>query len=51
LQTQLDLARRLKFGQAERVAEAEKLTNDIGQMLSGLSKYLASPQGASGRTK
>ena len=26
LQTQLDLAMRLKFGQAERVAEAEKLT-------------------------
>jgi four helix bundle protein len=42
LQTQLQLARRLAFGQADRVAEAEELTNDIGQMLSGLSKYLAS---------
>jgi four helix bundle protein len=47
LQTQLDLARRLEFGQAERVAEAEKLTNDKGQMLSGLSKYLASSRSAS----
>ena len=46
LQTQLMLARRLEFGTAERIAEAEELTTGIGQMLSGLSKYLASPQKA-----
>ena len=32
---------------SEKVAEAEELTNDVGQMLSGLSKYLASPRTAS----
>jgi four helix bundle protein len=43
LQTQLELARRLEFGNAAHVAEAEELTNAVGQMLSGLSKYLAVP--------
>ena len=43
LQTQLELARRLEFGIASQVAEAEELTNAVGQMLSGLSKYLAAP--------
>ena len=32
------------------VAEAEKLTNDIGQMLSGLSKYLASSRNTGSST-
>ena len=47
LQTQLLLAKRLGFGTPKKVAEAEELTNDVGQMLSGLSKYLASPRTAS----
>jgi four helix bundle protein len=42
LQTQLILARRLAFGTAARLTEAEELTHDVGQMLSGLSKYLGS---------
>ena len=43
LQTQLELARRMAFGNAARVAEAVELTIAVGQMLSGLSKYLAAP--------
>jgi four helix bundle protein len=46
LQTQLLLARELKFGIAGSIAEAEELTNEVGQMLAGLSKYLASPHTA-----
>jgi four helix bundle protein len=46
LQTQLLLAKELKFGDANTIAEAEALTNDVGQMLAGLSKYLASPRTA-----
>jgi len=46
LQTQLSLAKTLEFGSASRIAEAEALTNDVGQMLAGLSKYLASPRTA-----
>jgi four helix bundle protein len=42
LQTQLLLAKRLEFGVPNKLAEAEELTNDVGQMLHGLSKYLAS---------
>jgi len=51
LQTQLLLARRLEFGAHARVSEAEELTNDVGQMLSGLSKYLASPPTAGSTRK
>jgi len=46
LQTQLSLARTLEFGTASSIADAEALTNDVGQMLAGLSKYLASPRAA-----
>ena len=46
LQTQLLLAKELKFGSSSGIAEAEELTNDVGQMLAGLSKYLASPRTA-----
>ena len=46
LQTQLLLARELKFGIAGSIAEVEELTNEVGQMLAGLSKYLASPHSA-----
>jgi four helix bundle protein len=40
LQTQLLLAKRLEYGDSIKVVEAEELSSDIGQMLSGLSKYL-----------
>ncbi len=43
LQTQLLLARRLKFGKPDKVDEAEQLCNEVGQMLTGLSKYLLLP--------
>jgi four helix bundle protein len=46
LQTQLSLARTLEFGSASSIGEAEALTNDVGQMLAGLSKYLTSPRTA-----
>ena len=46
LQTQLSLARTLEFGNASSIADAEALTNDVGQMLAGLSKYLALPRTA-----
>ena len=46
LQTQLLLAKELNFGSSSGIAEAEELTNDVGQMLAGLSKYLASPRTA-----
>lgn len=48
LQTQLILAKELQFGSANGIAQAEELTNDVGQMLAGLSKYLASPRTAVG---
>lgn len=48
LQTELLLAKELKFGVAEGIAEAEELTNEVGHMLAGLSKYLASPRIAVG---
>jgi four helix bundle protein len=34
LQTQLLLARQLEFGNASSIADAEALTNDVGQMLA-----------------
>jgi four helix bundle protein len=40
LQTQLTLARRLKYAGEIKVLEAEELSANISQMLSGLSKYL-----------
>lgn len=46
LQTQLLLAKRLGFGDLARASEAEELSNDVGQMLSGLSKYLSSSRTA-----
>ncbi len=46
LQTQLLLAKRLQFGLETEVVKAEDLTRDIGQMLSGLSKYLTSNRSA-----
>ena len=41
LQTQFAIARRLRFGRQDRIDEAEVLSNEIGQMLSGLVKYLS----------
>lgn len=40
LQTQLLIAARLGFAPKQRVDEVEVVSNEIGQMLSGLSKYL-----------
>ena len=47
LQTQILLARRLHLGDSNRINEAEELTHEVGQMLSGLSKYLAKPRDSS----
>lgn len=40
LQTQLIIASRLQFGDASKIQAAEKLSIQIGKMLSNLSKYL-----------
>jgi four helix bundle protein len=46
LQTQLLLAKELKFGVAAGIAKAEELTHEVGQMLAGFSKHLATPRTA-----
>ena len=40
LQTQLVIASRLGFSGPEKINEAEVISHEVGQMLSGLSKYL-----------
>jgi four helix bundle protein len=42
LQTQLVIAARLKFASEAQIEEAEALSKETGQMLSGLVKYLTS---------
>jgi four helix bundle protein len=46
LQTQRVIAGRLGFIDVERIEAAETLAHEIGQMLSGLSKYLSSSRPA-----
>lgn len=46
LQTQLVIAGRLGFIDVERIEATEALAHEIGQMLSGLSKYLSSSRPA-----
>jgi four helix bundle protein len=46
LQTQLVIAGRLGFIDPEKIGAAETLSHEIGQMLSGLSKYLGSSRPA-----
>ncbi len=41
LQTQLLLAKRLSFGDMTKTSAAEELSNEVGQMLAGLSNYLS----------
>ena len=41
LQTQLLIATRLGFAKEQALKEIEVISNEIGQMLSGLSKYLS----------
>lgn len=40
LQTQLVIAGRLGFSASDKIDAAEALSHEVGQMLSGLSKYL-----------
>jgi four helix bundle protein len=40
LQTQLVIASRLGFSESNKIHEAEAISHEVGQMLSGLSKYL-----------
>src|ERR1700734_1268566 len=44
LQTQLLIAARLGFAQQQQVDEIQLALNEIGQMLSGFSKYLSDPR-------
>ena len=44
LQTQLLIANRLGFAQEQKIIEIEALSHEVGQMLSGLSKYLSEAQ-------
>jgi four helix bundle protein len=41
LQTQLIIAKRLSFGDAEKLLSAQALSIEIGKLLGGLSSYLA----------
>jgi four helix bundle protein len=41
LQTQLEIAKRLDFGKADKLSSAETLSLEIGKMLGGLSAYLS----------
>jgi four helix bundle protein len=41
LQTQLMIANRLGLAKEHRIGEIELMSHEIGQMLSGLSKYLS----------
>jgi four helix bundle protein len=43
LQTQLALARRLRFIDEARIMEAEALCHEVARMLNGLSAYLRKP--------
>jgi four helix bundle protein len=43
LQTQLALARRLRFIDEARIMEAEALCHEVDRMLNGLSAYLRKP--------
>jgi four helix bundle protein len=43
LQTQLLLAGRLRYAPQNQIDGLESMTHEIGQMLSGLSKYLEAP--------
>jgi four helix bundle protein len=43
LQTQLVIASRLGFSGSDKIGEAEAVAHEVGQMLSGLSKYLGTP--------
>lgn len=44
LQTQLVIATRLKFASPAQIHAAEALSKEVGQMLSGLAKYLTTPK-------
>jgi four helix bundle protein len=44
LQTQLVIASRLALAPAEKLREAELLSNDVAQMLSGLATFLVAPK-------
>jgi len=44
LQTQLVIAGRLRYSTVAKLREAEVVSQEIGQMLSGLSRYLSTPR-------
>jgi four helix bundle protein len=44
LQTQLAIAERLGFGKAEKNAEANAQSDEIGKMLNGLHTFLQTPR-------
>ncbi|GAC1355624.1 MAG: four helix bundle protein [Acidobacteriaceae bacterium] len=44
LQTQLVIAQRLGYASSEETRRVEASSHEIGQMLSGLSKYLSTPK-------
>lgn len=44
LQTQLVIAERLGFASESDIRQVDALSHEIGQMLSGLSKYLSTPK-------
>ena len=47
LQTQLVIAAKLEFASPQQILATETLSKEVGQMLSGLAKYLAAPKPSS----
>ena len=44
LQTQLELARRLDYGNPNRIEESEKLSHEVGRMLYAFLESIGKPQ-------
>ena len=44
VQTQLEIARALKFGNSKQIDEAEKLSHEVGKMVHGLLESIQAPR-------
>jgi four helix bundle protein len=51
LQTQLLIAKRLGYSKTESITGAEKLSHEVGQMLSGLDNYLRLKPASAAKTE
>jgi four helix bundle protein len=51
LQTQLLIAKRLGYSSERSISEAERLSHEVGQMLSGLDNYLRTKRSSAATTE